>query len=79
MTENGSSFCSTEMSETTISKSVWKLRRYGRLLPSNKKECTNTSWKVSVRLNLLHCNRQKASQLALWLARLVNAGTTHFY
>ncbi|XP_063044187.1 meiotic recombination protein REC114 [Engraulis encrasicolus] len=35
-----------EMSETAISKSVWKLRRYGRLLPTDKKNNNNTSWKV---------------------------------
>ncbi|XP_041917576.1 meiotic recombination protein REC114 [Alosa sapidissima] len=47
MTEmNNASLCSTEISETTITKSVWKLRRYGRLLPANKNDCTNTSWKV---------------------------------
>ena len=52
MTENNDApLRPAEMSETTIAKSVWKLRRYGRLLPTSKKECSNTSWKVTVRAN----------------------------
>ena len=54
MTENNDApLRPAEMSETTIAKSVWKLRRYGRLLPTSKKECSNTSWKVTVRANYL--------------------------